>query len=331
MECDDMERVTAEAAVPRREPFREAVGGGLHRALLEILQINVGKLCNQTCVHCHVNAGPNRSERMTSETAAASIALLDRFPSIQTVDITGGAPELIPSFRWIVEQARERGCAVIDRCNLTVLLEPGQKDLAEFLADHRVNIVASLPCYLETNVDAQRGDGVFTRSIEALRLLNALGYGRGGDLQLDLVYNPVGPTLPPAQAGLEREYKKQLGERFGIVFDRLFTITNMVIARFESFLRRGGQLESYQELLERSFNPATIPSLMCRNTLSISWDGFLYDCDFNQMLDLRLRNGSALRVETMTEEQLELVPVITGRHCFGCTAGAGSSCGGSLS
>ncbi len=322
--------VPTDSKAPARITFRDAVGGELMRSPLEILQINVGKLCNQTCVHCHVNAGPNRSEQMTEEAAEAALGVLDRFPTLTTVDVTGGAPEMSPWFRRIVTEARKRDLTVIDRCNLTILLQPGHEDLAQFLADQRVTVVASLPCYSKENVDAQRGDGVFQASIEALRLLNSLGYGRDGERHLDLVFNPVGASLPPAQGPLEAAYKEQLAEHFDITFDHLYTITNMIIARFESFLRRTGELEGYERLLEGSFNPATIPQLMCRNTLSVSWDGYVYDCDFNQMLDLRLENGSALRVGDVTPELWDSLGIITGRHCFGCTAGAGSSCSGAL-
>lgn len=310
--------------------FTEKVGAPLRRGAVEILQINVGKLCNQTCAHCHVDAGPNRHEQMDAQTASSCIAAIDRFDSIHTIDITGGAPELNDQFRTLVESARSRSLRVIDRCNLTVLLEPGQEDLARFLADNQVDVIASLPCYLEENVDGQRGKGVFERSIEGLLRLNDLGYGRDGNHRLDLVYNPTGAALPPEAKSLERVYKKQLASNYGVTFDSLITITNMVISRFESFLRRRGELESYQQLLETNFNPATIPALMCLNTLSISWDGFVYDCDFNQMLDLKLTAVEPLRIENLTSEGVRDLEVITDRHCFGCSAGAGSSCGGAL-
>jgi len=325
----DRDRSGTDAATPR-VPFERAVGGALRRSPLEIVQINLGKLCNQTCVHCHVNAGPNRTEQMSAETAEMAVELFNRFPAVHTVDLTGGAPEMSPHFRRLVTEARSRGLTVIDRCTLTILEEPGYEDLADFLAESSVHVVASLPCYLEENVDAQRGDQVFTRSIAALKRLNGLGYGGGEGLELSLVFNPVGAVLPPDQAQLERDYKDQLRDRYGIEFDRLYTITNMVISRFESFLKRTGELEEYQRLLESSFNPATLPQLMCRNTLSVSWDGYLYDCDFNQMLDLRLKNGAPLRVDSITPELFETLPIITAQHCYGCTAGAGSSCQGAL-
>ena len=253
----------------------------------------------------------------------------------RTVDLTGGAPELNPSFRFLVEQNRQDGRHVLDRCNLTVLFEPGQEDLAEFLADHQVEIFASLPCYSEENVAAQRGHGVYEKSIAALRQLNALGYGQDGSgLVLNLVYNPVGAHLPPPQQNLEADYKRELGERFGLTFNNLLTITNMPIARFAHSLERDGKLAEYMELLAQAFNPATLDSLMCRHLVSISWDGYVYDCDFNQMLDLRLGNGTPLRLGE--HSAASLIRRLIGRdirldsHCYGCTAGAGSSCGGAL-
>jgi len=256
--------------------------------------------------------------------------LLDRFPHIQTLDITGGAPELNANFRWMAQEARDRGLEVIDRCNLTVLFEPRQEDLADFLSAQQIRIVASLPCYLQENVDKQRGSGVYEKSIRALGLLNDKGYGRGTGLTLDLVYNPVGLGLPPGQASLEADYKRRLYDDWGIVFDSLITITNMPISRFEKFLRVSGQYDAYVGKLVDAYNPATVPALMCRNTLSISWDGFVYDCDFNQMLDLKLGGGAPLRVENLTLESFREQAILTGDHCFGCTAGAGSSCGGAL-
>ncbi len=324
--------------------FNEAVCGSLTRAEVETLQINVGKLCNQTCMHCHVDAGPRRTEIMSADTARDTLRLLDRFPSITTVDITGGAPELNPNFRDLVRESQRRNKTVLDRCNLTVLFEPGQEDLGAFLAEHQVGLIASLPCYLEDNVDQQRGKGVYRKSIDALRLLNRLGYGTGGSLELCLVYNPVGLGLPPAQQSLEADYKRHLEAEFDVHFDRLLTLTNMPISRFERFLRTTGQLEAYQQKLEEAFNPATVPQLMCRTTLSVSWEGFLYDCDFNQMLDMKIEsqngglqatdsrteNPRPLTVRDLTPEVLRAIPIRTARHCFGCTAGAGSSCTGAL-
>jgi radical SAM/Cys-rich protein len=309
-------------------------GGPLRRAGIDTVQINVGKLCNQACLHCHVDAGPKRTEIMDRRTAELALEFV-RASEAQTVDITGGAPELNPSFRFLVEQARHDGRRVLDRCNLTVLLEPGQEDLAEFLARLQVEIIASLPCYLEANVEKQRGRGVYDKSIAALRRLNALGYGQeGSDLVLNLVYNPVGVHLPPPQAQLEADYKRELGSRFGIRFNHLYTITNMPIARFAHSLEREGKLAAYLELLATAFNPATLDSLMCRHLVSLSWDGFVYDCDFNQMLDMRLGASRPFRLgERPARElvrRLERRDILVDAHCYGCTAGAGSSCGGTL-
>ncbi len=307
----------------------------LRRIALETVQINVGKRCNQACHHCHVDAGPKRTEVMTAATVDRIFALIERTPSVRTVDITGGAPELNPEFRRLVREARGRGLHVMDRCNLTVLFEPGQEDTAQFLADHEVEIVASLPCYTADNVDRQRGKGVFDRSMEALRLLNRFGYGNpGSGLRLDLVYNPGGPALPPAQDSLEARYKAELAQHFGIVFDRLFTITNMPISRFAHALERDGRYAEYMALLVNHFNPATVAGLMCRALVSVGWDGRLYDCDFNQMLDLPVppaaagANPTVFTVDSFAD--WTSVPVAVGAHCFGCTAGAGSSCGGAL-
>lgn len=321
-------------AVP---PFAERLrreGIELTRSGIETVQINVGKFCNQACVHCHVDAGPKRSEMMDRHTAALALEFV-RAANPTTVDITGGAPELHPSFRFLVTEARRDGRRVMDRCNLTVLFEPGQDDLAEFLAANGVEIVASLPCYLPENVERQRGRGVYDKSIAALRRLNALGYGQeGSGLLLHLVYNPVGAHLPPPQARLEADYKRELAARFGIRFNRLYTITNMPIARFAHMLQREGKFGTYLALLAGAFNPATLGGLMCRHLVSISWDGFVYDCDFNQMLDLRLGNGRPFRLGELPADQLVRLlarqPIRTGMHCYGCTAGAGSSCGGAL-
>lgn len=316
-----------------RQSFLTRAGGSLRRGSTRVLQLNLGRLCNQSCVHCHVDAGPHRGEVMSSDVATDCIDLIDRLDAIETLDITGGAPEMCPSFEKLVRAGRDRNLEVIDRCNLTILLEPGYEQLADFLAQQRVRIVASLPCYESENVDQQRGRGVFQRSIQALQRLNSLGYGgakKGTDLSLDLVYNPIGPHLPPPVQPLENAYREQLHSRYGIVFDRLITITNMPIARFLSQLRRMGQESHYQALLEDSFNHATLPGLMCRETLSVSYDGHLHDCDFNQMLALKLVAGDGLHVSTVNESELVGRDIQTGRHCFGCTAGAGSSCGGTL-
>jgi len=315
-------------AAPERSwvPFAERLPEALRRASLDTLQVNVGKLCNQACKHCHVEASPTRSEVMSPETAAQVLALADRL-AVSTVDITGGAPELCPSFRTLVRESRAAGRHVIDRCNLTVLLERDQEDTAEFLATHQVQVIASLPCYLGENVDGQRGGGVFARSIQALRRLNDLGYGAGEGRVLDLVYNPVGPTLPPEQGDLEAEYKRQLYSRYGIVFDSLYTITNMPVGRWTDQLRRFGQYQPYMHVLAEAFNSAAVPGVMCRSLVSVSWDGLLYDCDFNQMLDMCLRDHE--RPLTVAEDLLGR-RILTADHCYGCTAGAGSSCGGIL-
>jgi len=305
--------------------------GPLRRTPLEILQINLGKRCNQACSHCHVDAGPLRTESMASETLDQLLALLAGAPGVHTVDITGGAPELHPEFRRLVREARALGRKVIDRCNLTVLSEPGHADTAAFLADQGVSVVASLPCYTADNVDKQRGLGVFGRSIDGLLALNALGYGQpGSGLTLDLVYNPGGPFLPPAQAGLHADYTRRLQSDFGVVFNQLFTITNMPIKRWAAQLRRQGRLAEYMQLLVDAFNPAAAAGVMCRNTLSVGHDGRLYDCDFNQMLELGLAGGTHHVSDLVDLAPIETHAIATDDHCFGCTAGAGSSCGGAL-
>lgn len=302
----------------------------LTRREVEILQINVGRYCNQACAHCHVEAGPLRTEKMTLETAQRILDLATESPSIHTMDLTGGAPELHEVFRPLVEGARRLGIQVIDRCNLTVLFEPGQEDLAEYLAAQQVQVVASLPCYCRANVDKQRGHGVFDLSIRALQRLNDLGYGvPGSGLELDLVFNPQGASLPPPQAALEAEYKQHMAEDFGIRFNRLFSITNMPIKRFREQLRREGKEALYMDKLEAAFNPATVPQVMCRNLLSVSWDGRLFDCDFNQMLDLpEFGEGTVWTTESF--DDFAGSHIATGDHCLGCTAGCGSSCSGSL-
>ena len=322
---------------PTVAPFAHRVrqeGQSLHRLAINTVQINVGKLCNQACLHCHVEAGPKRTEIMDRHTAELTLDFI-RAAAPQTVDITGGAPELNPSFRWLVEQNRSEGRHVIDRCNLTILFESGQEDLPQFLADQRVEIVASLPCYSEGNVTKQRGQGVYDKSIEALRRLNRIGYGTDDSgLVLNLVYNPVGAYLPPPQATLEIDYKRELGDNFGITFNHLYTITNMPIARFAHALRRDNKAEVYMELLASAFNPATLDGLMCRRQVSISWDGYLYDCDFNQMLDMKVGGGKPFRLGEKSSAELvrllEQRAILVDSHCYGCTAGAGSSCGGTL-
>jgi len=308
-----------------------AKGLHLRRARPEILQVNVGKLCNLTCMHCHVNAGPKRKEIMTRETVDRIVDWLAN-ADIPTVDLTGGAPEMIPDFRYFIDRvnALQPARHIIDRCNLTILLEPGYENLAEFLATHKVEIVASMPCHLPENVNAQRGEGVFDGSIKALQLLNSLGYGMDVNLPLHLVYNPVGPFLPPPQAALEAEFKHELKRHFGIVFNKLYTITNLPIARFASYLRHNNKLEEYMQLLIENFNPATFDGLMCRNTISVGWRGEVYDCDFNQQLDMQWENGRRLFLWDINPDEIDNRPIMTGDHCFGCTAGAGSSCGGAL-
>jgi radical SAM/Cys-rich protein len=318
------------ASADFRDALRQHGLGGLRRREVTTLQINVGKLCNQACHHCHVEAGPKRTEIMPGEVANRVLALLAATNSIQTVDITGGAPELNANFRTLVSESRRMEKQVIDRCNLTVLFEPGQEAVAEYLAANQVEITASLPCYTEANVDQQRGKGAFEKSIRALRLLNAIGYGRAGSgLVLNLVYNPLGASLPPPQEKLEGDYKRQLLENFSIEFNRLFTITNMPIKRFAEFLFREGRHEAYMGLLSNHFNPATVHQLMCRDLVSVGWDGKIYDCDFNQMMDLETPSGKTIW-EVDSFAALAHNEVATGSHCFGCTAGAGSSCGGSL-
>ena len=303
----------------------------LRRMRVETLQVNVGKLCNQACQHCHVEAGPKRRERMSRETAERILTLLHNTPDIETVDITGGAPELNANFRTLVRESRRLEKRVIDRCNLTVLLEAGQEDLLDFLREQQVDIVASLPCYTAENVDKQRGRGVFERSIHALQLLNRAGYAQpGSPLHLDLVFNPGGASLPPPQESLESEYKRHLRDEFGIEFGRLLTITNMPIRRFSDYLVRIGKQQSYMTLLASSFNPSTVDRVMCRYLISVSWDGRLYDCDFNQMLEIpSTRRTSIWDIESFGEIGRDEIQV--GDHCFGCTAGSGSSCGGQLS
>ncbi len=303
----------------------------LARKRLETLQVNLGYRCNQACLHCHVNAGPTRREMMSDATLEMVIAFL-RATRLPTLDITGGAPELHPGFRRLVRAARAEGVRVIDRCNLTILEQPGQEDLAEFLAGEEVEITASLPCYLEENVDRQRGPGVFDASIRALRRLNALGYGRPGKRVLNLVFNPQGPVLPPAQDELEAAYRTELGSRYGIEFTRLLTLANMPIQRFGSTLVTKGQFEPYMRLLRTSFRPENLEAVMCRSLISVDWQGWVYDCDFNQMLGLPLAHGARARVRLsdLLDVDLEGNPIAVLDHCYGCTAGQGSSCGGAL-
>lgn len=304
----------------------------LRREQLDTLQVNLGYRCNQSCLHCHVNAGPQRTEAMSRETVADVLAFLE-VSGVKRLDLTGGAPELNHHFRSLVMRARDIGVHVIDRCNLTILEEPGQEGLAEFLAHQQVEITASLPCYLEENVDRQRGNGVFRRSIGALQRLNALGYGLdGGCLALNLVYNPQGATLPPAQDALEADYRKHLGERFGIRFTHLYTLANMPIQRFGSTLVSKGTLDGYMALLKEAHRDENLENVMCRRLLSVDWQGYVYDCDFNQMLGLPLSLGGKQRphLTDLIGRDLRGNAIAVRDHCFGCTAGNGSSCGGAL-
>jgi radical SAM/Cys-rich protein len=303
----------------------------LRRASASTLQLNLTRRCNLACHHCHVEASPVRTEAMDDATVARVLALLEASPGVECVDLTGGAPELHPRFRALVHRARALGRGVIDRCNLTVFVEPGCADLPEFLAEQGVRVVASLPCYSRENVDRQRGRGVFEASIEALRRLNALGYGKAGShLQLDLVFNPQGMALPGPQAALEADYRRELGQSFGIEFHRLLALANMPIARFARELERSGQTEAYMALLVNHFNPATLPHVMCRSLVSVDHAGRLFDCDFNQALDLPAGGARRSVWDVASLDELLEQPIATAAHCFGCTAGAGSSCGGAL-
>lgn len=339
MRSENVKRTPEVSPPPADARFERCLGSHglapLRRTAITTLQVNVGRLCNLACHHCHVEAGPKQGEILGGEVADRLLELLAASPEVEVLDLTGGAPEMNPHFRRLVTGARALGRRVIDRCNLTILAEPGHEDLAEFLAGERVEIVASLPCYTEENVDRQRGRGTFEGSIAALRRLNGLGYGRtGSPLRLDLVYNPLGPSLPPAQGPLELDYKRELAERFGIEFHRLLTITNMPIRRFADQLARLGKSEAYQALLVAHFNPATVEGLMCRSQVSVDWQGRLYDCDFNLMLDLPL--PAEARPERPTVWDVERLSdlgggaIATAGHCFACTAGAGSSCSGAL-
>jgi radical SAM/Cys-rich protein len=304
----------------------------LDRRRVETVQVNLGYRCNQTCLHCHVNAGPTRTESMDPETVALVLDFLAA-SGAKALDLTGGAPELNPGFRRIVADARALGVRVIDRCNLTILEEPGQDDLAPFLAAQGVEIVASLPCYTEELVDRQRGKGVYGKSIRAIRRLNALGYGReGSGLVLNLVYNPQGPTLPPAQERLEADYKRVLGEAFGIAFNGLYTLANMPIQRFGSTLVSKGQFNAYMQLLRGAHRDENLEAVMCRSLVSVDWQGYLYDCDFNQMLGLPLRLAGKARphLRDALGRDLDGNPIVVRDHCYGCTAGQGSSCAGAL-
>ncbi len=319
-------------------PFAEKLKSAGHYPLLpsqlEIFQINIGKLCNQTCAHCHVDAGPDKKrENMDRPTLERCLEIIAAVPTIHTVDITGGAPELNPNFRWFVEQVSKLGKKVIDRCNLTIIVSnPRFHDLPQFFAEHRITVVSSLPHFSKMRTDRQRGEGVFDDSIRALKMLNAVGYGQADSgLELNLVYNPTGAFLPGDQKALEAEFKRQLARRYGVVFNNLYCITNLPISRFLEYLLESGNYVSYMEALIDAFNPAAVPGLMCRNTISVSWDGYLYDCDFNQMLDLKVavprpkQHINEFDIEALAQRQ-----IVINQHCYGCTAGAGSSCGGQI-
>lgn len=309
----------------------------IYRNQTQILQVNLGYLCNLSCTHCHVNAGPKRTELMDRATVDQILAYVDQW-DIKLLDLTGGAPEMNPHFKYLVEQARQRGVDVIDRCNLTVLLEPGYEDMAAFLAQQGVKVTASLPCYSEKNVSQQRGKGVFDGSIEALQRLNTLGYGRDPALELNLVYNPNGAFLPPGQSELEADYKRILDADYGIVFNHLLTITNMPISRFGSMLMSKGLYDDYLQLLKDNFSEDNLDNVMCRSLISVDWQGYVYDCDFNQMLEMPLQHSQAhiasdkqrWHIGELLSTELAQSPIVIGEHCYGCTAGQGSSCSGAL-
>jgi radical SAM/Cys-rich protein len=313
------------------EALREADLFPLRATGIGVLQVNLGRLCNLSCRHCHVEAGPSRREVMSAETVALCMQVLER-TTIPVVDITGGAPELNPSFRWMVERARALDRGVTVRSNLTIMLEPAQSDLPRFLAEHEVEVVASLPYFTAGPTDAQRGNGVFERSVEAVRMLIALGYGAAGaPLRLHFVYNPSGAFLPPAQHAIEADFRRELGRRYGIVFNALYTIANMPIGRFQAFLQSSGNYDRYLARLADAYNPSAAANVMCRTSLSVGWDGTLYDCDFNQMLDLTTDHGAPTCLRDFSLEALDRRRIVTGPHCYGCTAGAGSSCRGAVS
>ncbi len=317
------------------QPFAQRIhlnGNGLNRRVVDVLQVNMGRYCNQACIHCHVEAGPTRTEMMSRGTVEAMLRFLAG-TRIPTLDITGGAPELHPDFDYLVQSAVDLDRHVMDRCNLTVVFEPGKEYLPEFFKRHRVELVCSLPCYSKENVDKQRGKGTFDLSIRALQIFNKLGYGQPeSDLILNLVYNPVGPYLPPPQEMLEQDYKRILDEQFGIEFNRLYCLSNMPITRYAMHLKLRGEYERYMELLATHFNGMTLDHVMCRNLISIGWEGSVYDCDFNQMLDLPVTDGHGkrLHISSLTLEQIATRQITVGDHCYACTAGAGSSCGGAL-
>jgi radical SAM/Cys-rich protein len=323
----------SDAKFPR---FSDKLAAQGHRPFkpteIEIFQLNIGKLCNQTCAHCHVDAGPDKKvENMDRQTLEQCLAMIRAIPTVQVVDITGGAPEMNPHFRWFVEECTKMGKRVIDRCNLTIIMaNPKYRDLPEFLAKHKVHVVSSLPYFSKKRTDGQRGDGVFEDSIKALQLLNEVGYGKEGTgLVLDLVFNPSGAYLPGKQEELQAEFKRQLDRKFSIVFNELYAITNLPVARFLDYLVETGNYEEYMQKLVEAYNPMTVDGLMCRNTISVSWEGFLYDCDFNQMLDLPIA-AKGRHITDFDVEELRNRNIVLNQHCYGCTAGAGSSCGGTV-
>lgn len=318
---------------PFKSMCKDSGVSSLRRGTAKTLQLNIGLYCNQACRHCHVESSPKRTEMMSHQVAKKCVSLLDRSPSVTTVDLTGGAPELCPEFKYLVEEATKRGIQVIDRCNLTVLLEPGQEDLAYFLAENKVRVVASLPCYSKENVDSQRGGGVFSRSIKGLQILNDVGYGvPGSGLTLDLVYNPGGVFLAPPASSLESAYKQELMEAHGITFNSLLCLNNMPIKRWADELVRRGELEAYMEMLVNAFNPGAGEGLMCRDTVSVGWDGSVYDCDFNQQLELGVSSSSIKSVFDMESlDDLTDLDIVVASHCYGCTAGSGSGCQGQTS
>ncbi len=310
------------------EKYKETGEEELKAGKIEIFQMNLGKMCNQVCKHCHVDAGPDRKEIMTKETMQLCLEVLSK-TDIPTVDLTGGAPEMNPNFKWFVDEVRKLNKHVMVRSNLTILVTNGFEDYADFMANHEVEIVSSLPYYRASYTDKQRGEGVFEKSISAIKKLNELGYAKeGSGLTFNLVYNPVGAFLPPSQTGLEKDYKRELKNKFDVEFNSLFTITNMPISRYLDYLIASGNYESYMNKLVNSFNPAAALNVMCKNTLSIGWDGYLYDCDFNQMLEMRVNHGAPKHIRDFEISMLEGRKIVTGQHCYGCTAGAGSSCGG---
>jgi radical SAM/Cys-rich protein len=326
---EQLKIINNETKLPHFDEKYELVGEGLlHAGKVEILQVNVGKMCNQVCKHCHVDAGPDRKEIMTKETFQLCINILKQ-TEIPTVDLTGGAPELNPNFKWFVEEIKKLNRHVIVRSNLTILQESGFQDHPEFLAKHKCEIVSSLPYFKKSFTDKQRGDGVFDKSISAIKKLNSLGYGKvGTGLIFNLVYNPVGAFLPPSQEGLENDYKRELFDHHGIVFNNLYTITNMPISRFLDYLIQSGNYHNYMQKLVDSFNPAAAANVMCKFTISVGWDGQLFDCDFNQMLEMNMNHGAPSHIKDFKLSTIENRRIVTGQHCFGCTAGAGSSCGG---